>query len=101
MIRHIVMWKFKEGPDKEENIETFRKGLLSLTDCVPGILSMQFGKQMKENDRNCDAVLLMDFADETALRNYLQHPEHKKVSAFCKSSRESRHAVDFWVEERE
>ena len=47
MIRHIVMWKFKEGPDKEENIETFRKGLLSLTDCVPGILSMQFGNQMK------------------------------------------------------
>ena len=59
ILRHIVMWKFKEGPDKEENIETFRKGLLSLTDCVPGILSMQFGKPVSYTHLTLPTILLV------------------------------------------
>lgn len=45
-----------------------------------------------------DAMLDSVFADWQSLEAYKVHPEHKKVSAFCKSVRLSRAAVDLIID---
>lgn len=101
MLRHVVMWKFKDTENPEEkakNIAVFRDGLLALRGVVPEIKALQFGIQTADNAKNYDAVLILDVEDAAALNRYLNHPEHKKVSAFCETIRETRTAVDFEVE---
>ena len=42
-----------------------------------------------------DAVLISTFEDADALARYKVHPEHVKVSNYCKKIRDSRVFVDF------
>ena len=42
-----------------------------------------------------DAVLISTFANAEALARYKVHPEHVKVSNYCKKIRESQAFVDF------
>ena len=41
MIKHIVMWKFKDG--EEENTKKFLEGLNSLKNIIPEIKYMETG----------------------------------------------------------
>lgn len=92
MIRHIVAWKFK--PDEEEKAKEFIEKLLNLKDVIPQIVDMKAGFN-KNNAGFFDAALVLDVANESDLETYKNHPEHKKVSALCKSIRLDRQSVDF------
>lgn len=94
MIRHIVVWKFKE--DEKENMHTFLEGLKALDGVIPEILHMEVGIDCKGGS-NYDACLISDFADLDALERYKNDPRHVAVSGLCKSIREARVAVDFEV----
>ena len=90
MLKHIVMWKLKEfaeGKTKAEN--TLIIGI------VPEIKSLQVGINEKTSDMAYDAVLISTFEDADALARYKVHPEHVKVSNYCKKIRDSRVFVDF------
>lgn len=45
MIRHIVMWKFREG--EEENREKFLSGLQALDGVIPEIRHMEIHRSCK------------------------------------------------------
>lgn len=94
MILHVVMWKFKEG--EEANVDKFLAGLESLRAIIPQIVEMQLGKNVNPNN-DFDAVLVMKFKSLDDLEIYKNHPEHKKVSALCKSIRTAREAVDIEI----
>ena len=94
MIMHVVMWKFKEGEDA--NAETFLKGLEALKDIIPQIVEMELGKNINPNN-DFDAVLVTKFRSFEDLEIYKNHPEHKKVSALCKTIRTAREAVDIEI----
>lgn len=95
MIKHIVMWKFKEG--EKENMMIFRDRLLSLRGKIPEIRSMEVGINMNPSDRSFDAVLVSEFDSLEALRAYSTNPLHVEVSAFCKSIRTASHSVDYEI----
>lgn len=98
MITHIVMWKFKEFPtqnEKQQAIQRFEDGLKSLLPIIPQIKHMEFHYNAVDNGKNSDAVLLLHFENREDLQTYLTHPEHQKVSAYCKSIRVSRSSVDY------
>ncbi len=95
MIKHIVMWKFKEG--EKENMMVFRDRLLSLRGKIPEIRSMEVGINMNPSDRSFDAVLVSEFDSLEALRAYSTNPLHVEVSAFCKSIRTASHSVDYEI----
>jgi len=92
MLTHIVFWKFKEE-NKEANMLQLKAGLEALPAIIPEIKSLKFGIARQGGD--WDASLLTSFDDEAGLQTYLNHPEHKKVSAFCKSIRTARTSVDY------
>lgn len=95
MIRHIVMWKFKEG--EEENMMRFRERLLALGKELPEVHSMEVGINIRPSERSYDAVLVSEFASMEDLASYQQNPRHLEISAFCKSIRTASAAVDYEV----
>lgn len=109
MIRHIVAWKFQEyaeGAGAMENAAKMKQKLEALTRlAMPGLVSMKVSLNCQKDEMDeappvtvYDAVLDSVFADWQSLEAYKEHPEHKKVSAFCKSVRLSRAAVDLIVD---
>ena len=91
MIRHIVMWKFRPGTEKEQ--EEFLTGLRNLQGVIPQLLKSEVAINVAPG--NYDAVLVSEFASLEDLDAYKNDPRHKAVSALCKSIREDRVAVDY------
>ena len=93
MIKHIVMWKFKEG--EQENMMLFRERLLALKDQIPEIRAMEVGVNINPSERSYDAGLVSEFDSMEALKSYSVNPLHKAVSDFCKTIRTNSVSVDY------
>ena len=91
MIRHIVMWKFRPGKEKEQT--EFLTGLRGLQGVIPELLRSEVAVNVGQG--NYDAVLVSEFESLETLETYKNDPRHKAVSALCKSIREDRVAVDY------
>ena len=99
MLRHVITWKLaaEDGPTKLEHSATIAAALHSLVPLIPEIHSLQMSTNMVALDTNWDLVLVADYADEAALRTYLDHPEHQKVVGIIRPLVAQRAAVDFLV----
>ena len=96
MIKHIVMWKFKDG--EKENMKKFLEGLNSLKNIIPEIKYMETGININPKN-NYDAYIPPNVDDMQEamddLEKYKNNPEHLKVSALCKQIRIDRQAIDY------
>ena len=92
MIRHIVMWKFKEDADPTE----FLTGLAALSGVIPQIRYMEIHRSAVEKAAY-DAVLISDFDNLEDLETYKKDHRHVAVSALCKSIRTARSAIDYTI----
>lgn len=90
MIKHIVMWKFLPGKEKE--VKEFLTGLENLYGVIPQIKSQEIGVNVLPN--NYDAVLISLFDTPEDLQAYKTDPRHIAVSKLCKAIRTDRVAVD-------
>jgi len=101
VIRHVVVWKFKEkadGYDRSTNLERVKGELEALPLRMPGVIQrMEVGVNSLENGTNYDLVLVADFDSYEALAAYLAHPEHLKVADLVMRVREQRAAADYEV----
>ena len=94
MIRHIVMWKFKSGTEKE--MMEFIEKLRGLYGVIPQIKEQEVGVDCAGGG-NYSAVLVSLFDSMEDLEAYKTDPRHVAVSQLCKSIREDRVAVDYQV----
>ena len=101
MIRHIVMFKFKEeadGKSKMENVLATKAMLEALPAKIPQILASQVEIGTEgANPENADLILISDFESLESLNEYIVHPDHKAVGAFMRPLRESRAGIDITV----
>ena len=100
MIKHVVMWKFKEsalGETKATNLRLFKSQLEALVPIIPQIIDLEVGLNEVESDTSYDIVLISTFANKDDLSIYAKHPDHLVVSGFCAKVRESRVAVDYEI----
>lgn len=98
MLRHIVMWRFKEeaeGKTKLQNMELIREKLLALKGVVPEIRRIDIGFNVSESDMAYDMVLITEFDDLAALGRYNSHPRHKEVSQYVTKVRTDRAVSDY------
>ena len=98
MVKHVVMWKFKEIGErntKEQNLDLACEKLSSLQGLVPQIKSLSVGKNKGDAANNYDLVLIVDFDNRKDLAAYLEHPEHQKVANFIKKVKIGKVAVDY------
>ena len=92
MVKHIVMWKFLPGKEKEAR--EFLDKLAGLYGQIEVLRSVEVAaNEAAGND--CDAVLISTFDNYEDLNAYKNDPRHVAVSSLCKSIRIERHAVDY------
>ena len=92
MVRHVIMWKFREG--EAENMHKFLEGLKALKGQIPQVVDLEVGVDWG-GDGHYDAVLISTFRSKADLEIYKKDPRHVAVSSLCKSIRTDRVAVDF------
>ena len=97
MIRHVVMWKFKdsaEGRTKIENMETVRERLYALRPLIPEIKKMEVGFDVMGTDASMDLLLLTEFETLDDLCYYADHPDHVSVAQFVRKVVQTRVVLD-------
>ena len=78
-IKHCVYLEFKPIYNHFDRLAIIQK-LADLQPIIVGFLSIEFGDYLDfENKTSCNAGFIIDFASETALLNYADHPAHKKI----------------------
>jgi hypothetical protein len=101
MIRHIVLFRFKEsaeGRSKAENVRLTREMLEALPAKIDLILHSETHINAEgASSENADLILISDFASQEDLDAYIVHPDHKAVGAFMRPLREGRSAIDLIV----
>lgn len=79
MIRHIVMFRLKESPEKEKNAQELKEAIEALENIISEVKSIEIGLNINTKPAAYDLVLISDFENEEALDRYRVHPEHQKV----------------------
>jgi len=80
MIRHIVLFRWKDGVTSED-VDRVQAALKGLPDLIPGVARFELGPDLGLIDGTYDLALVAEFADEAAYRTYATHPDHLAVSA--------------------
>jgi len=96
MIKHIVMWKFKDDVIEADKLEMKRQ-LESLKGVVPTLIDIEIGKDIVGKDASKDMVLTTEFESMEGLAAYAGHPEHLKVVEFVKPLVCERAVVDYEI----
>ena len=97
MIRHIVMWNFKDGFSREENrgnAQKVKAELESLANIIPGIVSLEVVIDALSSSSR-DIALNSLFVSEKTLAAYQVHPEYVRVSQFVGTVMTNRACFDY------
>lgn len=98
MIKHIVMWRFKEsahGNDRATNLRLAKEKLESLRGNIPGMLTITVGVDYSATPNSSDLVLYSEFTGREALAVYQAHPLHQAIVPFVAEATSERRLVDF------
>lgn len=97
MVRHVILWQFKDelsAPEKEAAAAKAKAELEALVGVVPGLVSLTVATNPMETS---NASLMLDSTLETpeALAGYAVHPEHVKAATYVRSVVKSRYCMDY------
>lgn len=96
MIRHIVMWNYKDGFTDQQNAinaERVKSELESLAN-LDGEVSLKIEINPLPTG-NRDIILNSLFESDATLSDYQMHPEHKRASGFVASVTQNRACIDY------
>ena len=96
MIKHIVMWQFKEyaqGKTKQENLEWAKAQLEALPKVIPCLKKMEVHLNCNDKPGMYDAVLESEFNSLDDLFTYRKHPDHKMISEYITRALPQRHSA--------
>ena len=82
MVKHIVMWRFKESVNKEEQPalkQDMKEHLEGLQGQIPGLLKLEFKADLLSKSTH-DMALVSEFESAKDLANYSSHPKHVAVA---------------------
>ena len=93
MVRHIVMYNFKEGVNKEEAIKIIGDSLHPLVGKIPGLLYLE----VRLTFSGMDYALYSEFESRKALEDYAVHPLHEAAKGNFTHFIATRVAADYEV----
>jgi len=96
MVKHIVMFDFKDE-NKKENLEKAKAMLEALLESIPTLKNMEVGINFSQEDRAMDLSLYAEFEDKAGLEAYAIHPAHLEVVTFIKSVATASKVSDYTV----
>ena len=93
MVKHVVVYKLKEGVNKEKAVQIIASVLEPLVGKSPGLISMEI--------RGCfggsDYALYSEFESRQALEDYAVHPLHLEAKTHFHHFIQTRTAADYEV----
>ena len=93
MVKHIVMYKFKEGVDKTAAIKVIDSALTPLVGKIPGLRHLE----VRLAFQGMDYALYSEFESREALENYAVHPLHVEAKGHFFHFIDTRVAADYEV----
>ncbi len=95
MIRHVVLFRWKDGVDAA-HVEATAAALGSLPGRIPQIVSYTYGPDLQIAPVNFDFAVTAQFASAEDFIVYRDHPDHQAfVQHYIAPFAESRIAVQF------
>ena len=97
MIRHTIMWKFKdeyEGMDKDAIMSAIEEKFARLKNVIPEIKDMRVERDILKSERSFDMIYITEFESLETLEVYRVHPEHVKVAQFIGAVRIAQAVTD-------
>ncbi len=97
-VKHIVLFKFKEGTSAEQ-VEQIFNDILDLSESVPGVDDYISGPNTNAEGLNdgYTHAFVMTFTDTAARDAFLVHPDRARVRASVDAHVEKALAFDFEV----
>lgn len=98
MLKHIVMWTFKdhaEGADKATNLRRAKELLDACADIAPGTHRFEVAIAQSGFECTYDLVLYSEFEDQEALDAYQNHPQHVALKPFIAAVRAEPQCMDY------
>ena len=96
MVKHVVMWKFRNEVAEAEKLEMKRR-LEAVKGAVPSLVDIEIGLDVSCKEASMDMVLYSEFQSTDDLAAYAVHPAHLKVVEFVKPLVCDRAVVDYEV----
>lgn len=98
-LRHVVMFKFKEGTS-QENITIVEKAFKALPNKIPEIKDFEWGTNNSPEglDKGFTHCFFLTFDNEEGRAAYLPHSDHKAFGEILGPFLEDVLVVDYWTE---
>lgn len=93
MVKHIVLYTFKEGVEKDGAVRLIASVLEPLVGKIPGLLHLEVRRAFN----GMDYALYSEFESREALAVYATHPLHEEAKSHFFHLLESRVAADYEV----
>ncbi len=93
MVKHIVVYKLKEGVDQQEAVKIIASVLEPLVGKIPGLLHLE----IRACFQGVDYALYSEFESPQALADYAVHPLHLEAKTHFHHFIETRTAADYEV----
>ena len=98
MLRHIVMWNYAEGINKQEVGKKVKSELEALKESICEIIEIKvYINELSTS--NMDILLDSLFENEDTMAAYKIHPEHIRVSDYICSVLQNRTVVDYYEQQ--
>ena len=91
MVKHIVLYTFKEGVNKEKAVSIIKEQLEPLVGVIPGLTHME----IRAAYNGMDYALYSEFESREALANYAGHPAHQAAKAHFWDFLDTRVCADY------
>ncbi len=91
MVKHIVLYNFKENVDKTAAVKIIASVLEPLVGKIPGLLHLE----IRQAFEGMDYALYSEFESKQALLNYAVHPLHVEAKSHFTHFLETRVAADY------
>ncbi len=99
MVKHIIIWSYKDEYSVEEKAAfsaKIKEGLEGLMGKIPGLTEVNVYTEPLESSSG-DIMLDSTFVDEDSLKAYQKNPDHLAVATFVRSVVGERKCFDFEV----
>ena len=93
MVKHIVLYTFKEGVDKDASVKIVASVLEPLVGKIPGLVHLEIRRTFS----GMDYALYSEFGSREDLENYAVHPLHQEAKTHFFHLLDSRVAADYEV----
>lgn len=99
MVKHVIIWNFKEeltADDRKVAAAKIKEGIEGLLGKIDGLTDIKVYTNPLASSSG-DLILDSTFVNEEALKGYQVHPEHVAVATYVRTQVGSRACFDYEI----